>query len=254
MGYTERRMPIQETSLGGPLGAFPDTSWGDLVRLRQADGPIAREILGRLVASYWRPLYLAIRRGWGKSVEDAKDLTQEFVSRIMTGDVAETVDPSRGRFRDWLKAALRHFLLQAKRDASAIKRGGDILVLPLDAVGEADAAGGQGRGGDPAGILDHEWAKEVLQRSIDQLRAQMILDQKGLSFEIFQKHDMDPPDGRRPSYRELADAFGLPVVAIRDHLVAARSALREMVRKEIARYAGGPEEVQEEIRLLLGGE
>src|SRR5690349_13450428 len=98
-----------ETGMGGAREAFPETAWSSILSRKPGD-EARRERMERLVRGYWRPVYKYIRAGWSKSVEDAKDLTQEFFARIVSGDLVLAYEPGRGRFRQYLKGALQHFL------------------------------------------------------------------------------------------------------------------------------------------------
>ncbi len=65
----------EDTKIGGPGGRFPSTRWSAVVAARSADTLERRRGLDAIVAAYWKPVYKYIRIRWGKSNEDAKDLT-----------------------------------------------------------------------------------------------------------------------------------------------------------------------------------
>ena len=46
----------------------------------------------------------------GHSPEDAQDLTQAFFARLLEKNDLRAVHPSKGRFRSYLLASLKHFL------------------------------------------------------------------------------------------------------------------------------------------------
>ncbi|PYJ56548.1 MAG: RNA polymerase subunit sigma-24, partial [Verrucomicrobia bacterium] len=69
----------------------------------------ARDALARLCRTYWYPLYAYVRRQ-GHSPHDAQDLTQEFFARLLAKNYLGDVDRSKGRFRSFLLASLKHFL------------------------------------------------------------------------------------------------------------------------------------------------
>src|SRR5205807_2968560 len=72
-----------DTQVGGPSGRFPPTRWSAIVAARGDDPAERTRAFETIVAAYWKPVYKYIRARWGKTNEDAKDLTQEFFARVM---------------------------------------------------------------------------------------------------------------------------------------------------------------------------
>ena len=122
-------MGFPETTLGGSRDAFPETVWS-----RFLAGTAAVDLDG-LFRLYWRPVYKFIRTAARGSVEDAKDLTQEFFGYLLEGDVLDAYRADRGRFRVFLKGVLRNFLSHDRRDRSRLKRGGGHAPFSLDVAG-----------------------------------------------------------------------------------------------------------------------
>jgi len=137
---------------GFRLDAIP-TLWS-VVRGAHAAGAPPSAVAARqaLVLRYAK----AIRRYVGgvvRSGEDADELAQEVVVRLMKGDFGGA-DPDRGRFRDLLKTAVRnltrnHWAKESRRRGS--DAGLDRLAAPDDAD---DAWEAEWR----ATVLDHAWA------------------------------------------------------------------------------------------------
>jgi RNA polymerase sigma-70 factor (ECF subfamily) len=86
--------------------------------------------LDRLCRAYWYPLYAYARRK-GHSPEDAQDLTQGFLARLLASHRIALADPARGRFRTFLLSAMQNFLINEWAKASTEKRGGGMEFLPL---------------------------------------------------------------------------------------------------------------------------
>ena len=111
---------------------FVTTRWSVVLAAGLETGSRGADALESLCRAYWFPLYAYIRRE-GRSPEDAQDLTQEFLSRMLArGDFA-VARPEKGRFRSYLLGALKHFLADERDRASAAKRGGGETVFSLDA-------------------------------------------------------------------------------------------------------------------------
>lgn len=85
------------------------TQWSQVLAARDGSDTEARQALDVLCQTYWLPLYAYIRHR-GSSPEDARDLTQAYFAELLDKDFLAGVDPSKGRFRAFLLASLRHFL------------------------------------------------------------------------------------------------------------------------------------------------
>ena len=75
------------------------------------------------------------RRGYDE--EDARDLTQSFFAKLLEKNALMAANPERGRFRSFLLTSLKNFLASEWRRQAAVKRGGDVQVVPID-YGDAE--------------------------------------------------------------------------------------------------------------------
>src|SRR5262245_42976956 len=105
-----------ETRMGGSQEAFPETVWSSILSCKDPASARRQAGINHLFSLYWRPVYKFVRAAGGRSIEDAKDLAQEFFCHILEGDLLGRYEPDQGRFRNFLKGALRNFLLEARRD------------------------------------------------------------------------------------------------------------------------------------------
>jgi RNA polymerase sigma-70 factor (ECF subfamily) len=92
------------------------------------------ELLGRYAGAVHRYLLAALR-----NPEAAEELAQEFALRFLRGDF-HRADPARGRFRDFLRRALRNLMTDYRRRENVRPRPvGDQLPEPADlAADEVD--------------------------------------------------------------------------------------------------------------------
>src|SRR3954447_19921251 len=107
------------------------THWSGALSAQANHSPQASDSLAKLCRVYWWPLYAFVRRR-GYSAHDAQDLTQEFFARLLAKDFLREVDPSKGKFRSFLLAALEHFLAKEWRRANAQKRGGAFTFVSIN--------------------------------------------------------------------------------------------------------------------------
>ncbi len=108
--------------------SFSATRWS-VVLAAEEESPDA---LTALCRAYWYPLYAFLRRQ-GLSTPDAEDVTQGFFAHLLEKDALTKVDRTKGRFRTFLLASLKHFLADERDRANAQKRGGGRAVISLDA-------------------------------------------------------------------------------------------------------------------------
>jgi RNA polymerase sigma-70 factor (ECF subfamily) len=239
----------QDTSFGGAGSAFPNTRWTAILSAGDSRDPAYRDNLEYLIKLYWKPVYRYVRVGWSKSNEDAKDLTQDFFMSLLARDSLKEVGPDKGRFRSFLKAALKNFLLQNKRDSARQKRGGGAKMIALDWA-ELDPGDPQAETPDEA--FDREWANSVLESALARLGERLKNDGKTVYFELFRKFYFG--DGEQLSYEQLAAEFGLSKFDVGNYLKAARARFREVALDLIGEYvADDDRERDEEFGDLFGG-
>src|SRR5512136_2240603 len=117
--------------VGARAGLFATTHWSVVLAAGEGSTVASAEALERLCRAYWYPLYAFVRRQ-GHEAHDAEDLTQEFFARFLAKEYVERADPTRGRFRNFLLACLKHFLSEQWRQAGRLKRGGGRPFLSWD--------------------------------------------------------------------------------------------------------------------------
>src|SRR5271168_511749 len=103
---------------------FPHTRWSVVLAATRPGSPESAGALEDLCRAYWHPLYAYARR-CGQSPHDAQDLTQEFFRRLLEKRWLDDADREKGRLRTFLVVALKLFMANEWRRASAQKRGGN---------------------------------------------------------------------------------------------------------------------------------
>src|SRR3954468_24046326 len=114
-----------------PAMRFASTQWTLVLAARGDSSPDSSAALAGLCGAYWQPLYAYVRRR-GYSVEDAQDLTQSYFSRLLEKRFLDQADGRRGRFRSFLLASLKNFIVNEWHHEHAQKRGGGRFALSLD--------------------------------------------------------------------------------------------------------------------------
>ena len=98
---------------------FPLTSW-DLLAAASGHGAQSATALNEFAERYYaavRAFIAAVTR----NPDDAEDLTQRFFETVvLSGRLLMRADPHKGRFRSYLKQAIRNFLVDEHRRERAI--------------------------------------------------------------------------------------------------------------------------------------
>ena len=195
----------------------------------RSDSTRAQSALARLCQTYWYPIYAYVRRR-GHSPHDAQGLTQEFFAQLLEHHSVASADPSRGRFRSFLRTAVDHFLVHEWQKGQAQKRGGGLQILSLDlALAEqrydlepADTA-------TPDKLFDRHWAGALLEEVLSQLEAEY----------------------QQAGKAELAAGLGLNEGAVKVAVHRLRKQYRQLLRAEIANIVADPEQAEDELRHLF---
>ena len=152
-----------DTEMGSPGPSFPTTRPSFVARLASPAADERARAAEVLVRSYWKPVYKYLRLCFRKGNEDAKDLTQAFLTGALEKDWPARFDARRGRFRSFVRLALDGFVSNAEEAARRDKRGGGATPLRLD----FDAAEGELAGLEPPAPesldewFEREWRREL---------------------------------------------------------------------------------------------
>jgi RNA polymerase sigma-70 factor (ECF subfamily) len=101
--------PDDDTAIGGAKRSFQSTLWTVVLAAKDPSSPDRREALQQLIETYWKPVYLFIRRR-GNDREASKDLAQGFFTALLERQFLQYVQRDRGKFRTFLLTALEHFM------------------------------------------------------------------------------------------------------------------------------------------------
>jgi RNA polymerase sigma factor (sigma-70 family) len=231
---------------------FPHTPWTLICDAMMATATERRDILGQLVQCYWKPLY-AYYRAKGKSRADAEDLVQGLLGRLAT---QEDFLPARGAvptFRAWLLKCARNHLVDAIRHEGALKRDATHGVMSLDRLrSEHGDAFEPTRTDAPDHAFRAAWRQQLLERALNAVKVISDEVERRTDFDIFIAYYAAEPE-KGATWKEIAARYGLS-----DWKLAARKAdwvkeqLGRAIRNEIRSYVLSDEEVDNEIRDLVG--
>jgi hypothetical protein len=115
---------FKQRSISGDPAQFRTTRWNVILAAAESRLPGSQEALTELCQHYWYPLYAFARRR-GSGPHDAQDLTQGFFLHLLEHSSLKHADPLKGKFRSFLLASFRNFLMNEADRARSLKRGGD---------------------------------------------------------------------------------------------------------------------------------
>ena len=247
-----------DTAIGGKSDKFPVTRISAIHSLRNGD-EVGREIaLNSIIAAYWKPVYKYVRIKWHKSNEDAKDLVQGFFANMVEKDFFKSYDPSKAKFRTFLRVCLDGYIQNHEKSEGRLKRGGDIQKFSLDFVGAEEelneSAPLQVTSPDTIDTyFKDECVRSVFSLSIESLRAQCQSNGKSVHFRLFELYDLGTgDDGSKPSYEILANQLAISVSDVTNYLSYARREFRSIVLDNLRELTATDEEYRQEALALLG--
>jgi len=228
---------------------FVTTRWSVVLAARDPAAPGSREALETLCQTYWYPLYAFVRSS-GHTPEDAQDLTQEFFARLLAKDYLRVVTPEKGRFRTFLRMALKRFLANEWDRWRAQKRGGGRTPLAFD-TNLAETRFQQERADTlpPDHLYERRWALTLLDQAMVRLEREYATRGRGAEFLALKPH-LTASHGEIP-YAEIATALAATEGAARVAVHRLRKRFRELFRQTIADTVATPEEADAELRCVL---
>src|SRR5450432_937396 len=234
---------------------FVATHWSVVGACRD-DGEMAtgasRTALSQLCRDYWPPLYSFVRRR-GYAPADAQDLVQGFFAYFLKSKAYMQVERTKGKFRSFMLASLKHYMANAWDREQALKRGGDHEFVLLDSEVEAVEAlhvcEPATAASDDEQAYEQRWANTLIDCALAHLGEEFSDAAKAPLFMEL-KPFLCGGVGL-PSQVEVAARLEMPIGTLRSHLLRLRVRYAELLREEVARTIGTADDVDEELRHFL---
>jgi DNA-directed RNA polymerase specialized sigma24 family protein len=233
--------------------AFNSTRWSVVLRAKGEDlgavskvAEIRREALGKLIETYWSPLYFFMRRK-GFDAEASQDLAQGFFAEFLEKDFLKTVDREKGRFRTFLLVALQHYISNERDKAGAKKRGGGRQILSLD-FDDAEKRYQREPSTDetPERLYLRKWARELTQQALCALESEFSGKGKASRFNEIKNYL-----GGGEDYEGLSERLKMSVANAKVTVHRARKRYAELLRAAVRDTVKSEAEVDGELRELV---
>jgi RNA polymerase sigma-70 factor (ECF subfamily) len=227
---------------------FVTTRWSLVLKTRKPDSPEAVSALETLCETYWFPVYSFIRRK-GKSSDDARDLTQAFFTRVLEKNYFRDAEQSRGRFRTFLLASVRHFLANERDAELARKRGGGFTHVPIEFETEERRFHHEPREGDtPELLYERRWALAAIDAAMNRLAGRY---QGTARRQLFEELRPMLTGDEAVSYAVLSSRLGATEGALRVAVFRLKRQFAASLREVIAETVDDPHAIDDELRDLM---
>ncbi|HXJ55104.1 MAG TPA: sigma-70 family RNA polymerase sigma factor [Verrucomicrobiae bacterium] len=237
------------TDSGLPEAWFKTTHWSSVLHAADSNDPAAEASLARLCQTYWYPLYYYIRR-LGHGPEDAQDMTQGFLARLVHKDYLNGVKQEKAKFRSFLLVALKRFLANEWDRANRLKRGGGKELVSFDAQDTENRFLAEPvEAMSPEKAFERCWALALLSQVLNRLEAEFCASNKALLFQELKGVLSGEETGS--SYAELGQRLGMSETNVKVTVHRLRRRYRELLREEVATTVDSPEKIDDEIRHLF---
>jgi DNA-directed RNA polymerase specialized sigma24 family protein len=212
---------------------FPRTNWAELGKAAGGD----EAHLDRLIRQYWAPLKIFLVTTFPQLGGEAEVVLQEFAEdKMLKQGWLQRADPSRGKFRHFLKTSLRNFVLDRLNRA-------DVKHAPVSLEGLEQEFPSEEAASEE---FDLTWVRTLLADTLKRMEADCkdpAGDQPRRSYiwEMFHIRLLAPifDDVSPAPYEELIERFGLrsPTDAS-NMLLSAKRIFKMHLNRVIQEYAG----------------
>jgi RNA polymerase sigma-70 factor (ECF subfamily) len=241
------------TELGGQQGRFGTTRWTLIISSQTSEEDRKKAILDELFQKYWKPVYWFIRR-MEPNNEKAKDLTQGFFAEIVWGrDLIQSADPKKGRFRDFLKNALKHYLTDSWRHDHSKARMPSKEIFSIDAAEGFEPADADSLE-KPEEVFNNVWLMEILQRSLAEVQTAMQEDGMDSYWTLFELRCLDPilKTSKPPGLKDVCKTLNIRDLAKASNMiVTVKRRVKKAIIRNLEKTIGSESELKDEIVTLI---
>ena len=237
------------TTTSSLSGGFHTTSW-TLVQHATGNSIEGKKALSELCAACYEPVIAYLRRS-GRDEDTARDIAHGFFEAILQKPSLGGAEPGRGRFRNYLLGALKHYLSNKREREGRKMRGGGLEFVTLSAGTDTSP------GVEPSDMnslppdreFDRQWALHILRSATTALEAEWRGAGKAEEFT-----DLQPFIGGGSEHGDLASlaaSRGESAATLRKTLSRMRQRFRQHVKNFITPTISENCNTDEEMRTLF---
>jgi len=245
--------PHDRTDLGGTTQTFLTTHWSLIADIQRETDP-DRALVGLLLQRYWKPVYCYLRQK-GCNNEQAKDLTQGFFHDVvLSRQLIQRADPSKGRFRALLLHALKQYMIDERRKETAQKHIPKDKLVPLD-IHNPPALPHTISNWSPEDCFIYAWKSAILDETLAEVQDDCLEHGLATHWNVFQARVLQPAlqSDEPPSMGEICRKFGIASETTASNMIVTvkrrfRTALRKHLRSTVLSDEEADEELQDMLR------
>ena len=229
---------------------FPSTDWGMVARAGQRDQDGDRAALGQLIVQYLPALRAHLLLNMKISPDHADDLLQGGVTdKMLERELVSRASRQRGRFRSFLRTALKNYVISSIRREKAKKRSpGDSLVLDINE--DPGLIPAEDRPSDP---FDEAWGREVIAEALRRMKSACETSGRPDIWGVFESRILRPTleGAKPPAYNQLVERFRFRSPAQASNvLITAKRMFVRLLRFVVSEYVQDESEIDAEIEEL----
>jgi hypothetical protein len=227
--------------------AFPATRWSLVGRAGSVDSHAQPIAIAEIARMYAPALRAHLLQSLHYDEHRADDLLQGFLAdKVLEQRLIVHADPTRGRFRTFLLAALDRYVIDEHRRDRARKRSPRSEIDDIDDHRDTLAADGPAR----TNAFDIAWAREVLGEVLTLMREQCEQSGRADLWDVFNVRYLKPAtEGIEPEPHEsIAQRLKLESPHHAGNLlITAKRMYTRVFITVVSRYAASQEEVRDEV-------
>jgi RNA polymerase sigma factor (sigma-70 family) len=224
---------------------FPTTHWTTLLSPIQQRSVDAEAALERLCQIYRGPLVACAKYLLNEYQSEAEDVVHDFICTLLRRNDLLKVQRESGKFRSYLAAGLRHQAINYIHARRAQKRGGGAQTDSLEEVTIEPAVASTAES-----ALARKWIEASINEVLLLMEQEWTLANKLEEFNDLKEFALSKKGGAPRG--ELAAKYRISLNAVDAKVSRFRRRFRELLRELIGQTVKQPDEVDEEIRYLMG--
>jgi RNA polymerase sigma-70 factor (ECF subfamily) len=238
--------PASREPGSGGAGLFPKTLWSEVRAAAATGADESFRAISKLCERYRRPLLLYLQRRAGR--EEAEDLLQGFLVKLVDRRFYDSLAPDKGRFRTFLVTCLRNHLRDEFDKRRARKRGGGASLASLDETSTSGQPAVQAAdtGPSPDVEFDRAWARTILHRAFNKLES----EQRRAGKENFFREAKALLLGANEETEVVARRLKMSAGSFRVAVHRLKGRLGELVTEQVQPTVASPEDLQSELLYL----
>ena len=250
-------MPVMQyddkTDMGGVGEVFLTTHWSDIKDIGLNHDEKNQALIGLLLSKYWKPVYCYLRSK-GYDNEQAKDLTQGFFHEVvLSRNLIQKADQSKGRFRSFLLIALNRYLITFSKGQAAQKRipKGKLVSLDVEDLPELCMKTSELSAEDS---FNYAWVSLLLEEVIKEVEAKCHEDGKTVHWHIFYDRVLEPimETTEPPSMKEIRRRYGLKGESEASNMmVTVKRRFQTALRNHLRNLVISEEQIDEEFSEIM---